>query len=201
MPHEPGLIFFFFSFLLPQSCEELERRRELRAHTFPSMPACALPSNLTCLLLRNSWKNVKLSSVIKVGFSKGFKNISEFQTFFLSLKINPSSIPLTDASWNLFSQLVLFSGFPWWRREGLVFPVQFQVGLLGCFNQPRCTRAHAWAPSSPRIHATLKCNYGGPIHLPCTPSRLLRNGPVPCPPLCAREIIPSSGLSACSKVS
>lgn len=84
---------FFFPFLLPQSREEPEIGREARAHTYPSMPACALPSNLTCLLLLNSWKNVKLSSVIKVGFSKGFKNISEFKSLFLSRKINPSPIP------------------------------------------------------------------------------------------------------------
>lgn len=117
---EPGFAgLFFFFFLFPQSLEQLGNGREVRAHTYPSMPACALPSNLTCLLLLNSWKNVKLSSVIKVGFSKGFKNISEFKTLFLLQKINPSSIPLTGASWDLNSLLVFISGY----RVGLAFAV------------------------------------------------------------------------------
>lgn len=85
---------------------------EGRTHTHPSMPACAPPSSSTCLLLPGSWKNVKLSSVIKVGFSKGFKNISESKTLFFLQKMSPSIIPLTDASWDLLSQLVFLSGFP-----------------------------------------------------------------------------------------
>lgn len=116
-------VVLFFFFLFPQSHEEPGRGREVRTHTYPSMPACALLSNLTCLLLLSSWKNVKLSSVIKVGFSKGFKNISEFKTLFLLQKMKPSSIPLTDASWGLLSRLVFLSGFPWWGRAGMASAV------------------------------------------------------------------------------
>ena len=58
-------VFSLFSpSLSPKSLEEPGTGREFRTHTHPSMPACALPSDSTCLLLPNSWKNVKLSSVI-----------------------------------------------------------------------------------------------------------------------------------------
>lgn len=127
----------FFFFLFPQSHEEPGRGREVRTHTYPSMPACALLSNLTCLLLLSSWKNVKLSSVIKVGFSKGFKNISEFKTLFLLQKMKPSSSPLTDASWDLLSRLFSSLGFhggagPAWPL--LWFPLQLQADLPGHFH-------------------------------------------------------------------
>lgn len=143
-------VFWAFFLLLPfpQSLEQLGKGREVRAHTYPSMPACALPSNLTCLLLLNSWKNVKLSSVIKVGFSKGFKNISEFKTLFLLQKINPSGIPLTGASWDLNSLLVFISGY----RVGLpllCFPLQLQAGLCGSFHPARMHGAHVWLDTPP----------------------------------------------------
>lgn len=62
---ESGFRFsLFFPSLSPKSLEEPGTGRELRTHTHPSMPACALLRDSTCLLLPNSWKNVKLSSVI-----------------------------------------------------------------------------------------------------------------------------------------
>lgn len=145
------VLFFFFS-PFPQSHEELGRGREVRTHTHPSTPDYTPPSSSTCLLLPGSWKNVKLSSVIKVGFSKGFKNISESKTLFFLQKTNLSIVPLTDAS----RDLVFPAGFPLWVSTAWAgFLCSFEHVFMGACTPPRCKRACTKAQPCPRMRKAL----------------------------------------------
>ena len=150
------LLFFFFFFLpslFPQSREEPGTGREVGTHTHPSMPACALPSNLTCLLLLNSWKNVKLSSVIKVGFFQRFQKYFRIQDL-IPLPDNKSEQPSRN-------RCIMGCGFPAGAPLGVAKTEPGRLGLhcalLGSVKQvfsavsthPRCVGTRVAPNASP----------------------------------------------------